>query len=327
MKISVLIPAYNASATIKMTLDSVLSQTLRPEETLVFNDGSTDGTSAILEGYKSQITIFQDSNHGLSYVRNYMGHKARGDVLAFLDADDTWHPDYLKLQADMIEKYPDAVGYFTKRENNEGLGDFKWPKDVNFRRFQPEMIQPVDLLRRSNQTPLNFQMSGCCVPKHIFSKLGPEPFRVNGAEDTYFVALLVLLGPVAFTEARPVAYRIIDGSASVNRLKGSLDVLQVFDLLETIYREKAGPELFREFKVVRAARRRNCGKYLMGVGRIAEARKQFLMAVRESKDPVSALKSVGQYCLSCLPKRLQPRWPAWKRDLHIKSLAGDTQAL
>jgi len=309
MTFSVLIPAYNAASTIKATLESVLSQTVPPEEILIFDDGSKDNTSAILESYKSRIILFRDSNHGCSYARNYMGHHARGDILAFLDSDDLWHPCYLETQKKMIDRYPSAVAYYTEHEDIVGLGEFKWPAVVDFQAITPEVIQPVDLLRRSNQTPLIFPMCGCCVPRHVFSQLGPEPFKVNGAEDTFFHALLALQGPVVHTSAKPVVYRIIDGSSSSNRLKVSLDILEVFKFLEDIYKDKADLELYRMFRYIHAARRRNCAKYLMGSGRILDARAQFRASMKDNSDPLSLLKSLALLFLSFMPKEFQPKWP------------------
>jgi glycosyltransferase involved in cell wall biosynthesis len=275
---------------------------------MVFDDGSKDSTPVILESYKPRITVFRDSNHGLSYVRNYMGHRARCDILAFLDADDTWHPRYLETQKKMIEKHPGAVAWFAEHEDLVGWGEFKWPEAVDFQAVPAEVIQPLDLLIRSNQTPLVFQMSGCCVPKHVFAQLGPEPFKVNGAEDTYFNALLALLGPVAHTTAKPVAYRVIEGSASANRLKGSLDVLAAFEALEGIYKKKANAEMYRKFGDIHAARRRNCGKFLMGSGRVPDARAQFMASLKDNGDRSSLLKSLALLSASFLPKSLQPKW-------------------
>ena len=314
MKFSVLIPAYNSAATIAATVNSVLSQTLTPSEVLIFNDGSTDNTSHILAQYKSRITVFQDSNHGLSYGRNYMGHHAQGDVLAFLDSDDIWHSRYLETQQKLIKKHPDAVAYFTEHEDIVGWGQFEWSVQTDFDTIMPEVIQPLVLLRRSNETPLKFQMSCCCVPKHIFSQLEPEPFRINGAEDTFFNALLALLGPVVHTSAKPVAYRITERSASANRLKGSLDVLDVFEALEPIYKEKADIKLYTEFQMIYAARRRNCAKYLMGSGRVSDARAQFKASLKRNSSPLSILKSMGLFSASFLPVALQPKWPAPLRN-------------
>src|ERR1035438_3408854 len=105
MKISVIIPAYNAAATIKATLEAVLSQTVSPHEVLVFDDGSTDNTADLLESYKPRVTVFRQSNQGAAHARNFLCAQARNDMLAFLDADDIWHPRYLEVQQRLIERH------------------------------------------------------------------------------------------------------------------------------------------------------------------------------------------------------------------------------
>jgi glycosyltransferase involved in cell wall biosynthesis len=314
MTISVLIPAYNAASTIKATLDSVLSQTVPPDEILIFDDGSKDNTSIILESYKSRIILFQDSNHGVAHARNFLCQQARGDILAFLDADDTWHPCYLEAQMKMIENYPDAVAWFTEHEDIVGLGDFKWPKGADSQPINSELIQPVVFITRYNKTPLSFQMSCCCVRKGVVSQLSPEPFRVTVADDTFFHNSLPLLGPVAHTTARLVAYRISESTLSSNRLRMSILVVDVFKILAGIYREKASPDLYRVFRAVHASRRRNCGKYLMAAARTRDARQQFMASLKDNSDPLSLLKSLALLFLSFLPMALQPRWPPPSRQ-------------
>src|SRR6185436_11096286 len=98
VKISVAIPTYNSSAFIKSTLDSVLHQTVPPDEILVLDDGSTDNTVSILNSYKPQVTVFQRQNRGVASARNILCDLTRGELIAFLDHDDIWHPNYLESQ-------------------------------------------------------------------------------------------------------------------------------------------------------------------------------------------------------------------------------------
>ena len=104
MKICVIIPAYNASATIDATIQSVLDQTHLADEILVVDDGSTDDTFARLSAYGSKIKVFRQPNQGVACARNFLCHQATGDLVAFLDADDVWHPDYLKTQFNQFEQ-------------------------------------------------------------------------------------------------------------------------------------------------------------------------------------------------------------------------------
>jgi len=110
--ISVVIPAYNAEGVLERTLDSVRSQTFDGYETIVVDDGSTDGTGAVAEAYFSRnrmrARVVRQSNRGVAAARNAGMRAAAGTHIALLDADDLWYPD--KLSAVMMEfdRHPDA---------------------------------------------------------------------------------------------------------------------------------------------------------------------------------------------------------------------------
>jgi glycosyltransferase involved in cell wall biosynthesis len=95
--ISVLIPFYNTEKYLAEAIQSVTAQTLQPMEILLLDDGSTDGSAKIAESFKPQISLFYQKNAGISAARNKLVKKAKGDFLAFLDADDLWPPDHLKI--------------------------------------------------------------------------------------------------------------------------------------------------------------------------------------------------------------------------------------
>lgn len=108
--ISVIIPVYNAEKTIEKTINSVLSQSFENFEIIVINDGSTDRTLAILDKFSdSRIKVFSYKNSGAQKSRNRGIEKASGEYLAFLDSDDLWTPDKLKLQLSALKKHPEAA--------------------------------------------------------------------------------------------------------------------------------------------------------------------------------------------------------------------------
>lgn len=103
-RISVLIPAYNAAATIGATLDSLRAQTLTNWEAIVIDDGSTDDTAgAIAALHDPRIRVFRYPNAGQAESRNRALQWARGEFIAFLDADDWWTPDKLADQLAALE--------------------------------------------------------------------------------------------------------------------------------------------------------------------------------------------------------------------------------
>lgn len=91
-----MIPAYNAAHSIKKAIDSCMQQTLKPYEIIVVNDASTDNTHDIAMQYNGVLVITLNENSGPSKARNKGWNAAAADIVAFLDADDSWKEDKLK---------------------------------------------------------------------------------------------------------------------------------------------------------------------------------------------------------------------------------------
>jgi GT2 family glycosyltransferase len=100
--ISVVIPAYNAAATIGKTIDSILAQDYPAHEIIVVDDGSADHTDKVIQTYGNRVTYIRQDNAGPSAARNRGVQQASGEWIAFLDADDWYLPDRLLNHAEMI---------------------------------------------------------------------------------------------------------------------------------------------------------------------------------------------------------------------------------
>jgi glycosyltransferase involved in cell wall biosynthesis len=105
--VSVIIPAYNISAYIAETLDSVLRQTFKDLEILIINDGSpdTEEFEKILEPFMDEIIYLKGENKGAGFARNIAIEHARGELVAFLDGDDVWLPEFLESQVNFLRKH------------------------------------------------------------------------------------------------------------------------------------------------------------------------------------------------------------------------------
>jgi cellulose synthase/poly-beta-1,6-N-acetylglucosamine synthase-like glycosyltransferase len=106
--VSVIIPVYNGAAFIGRAIDSALAQSHRPLEIIVVNDGSQDDTLAALAPYGPRIHLISIANGGVSNARNVGMRASTGELIAFLDADDVWHPNKLQMQVASLDAYPRA---------------------------------------------------------------------------------------------------------------------------------------------------------------------------------------------------------------------------
>jgi glycosyltransferase involved in cell wall biosynthesis len=111
-RVSVVIPAYNAAPHIGAAIDSVVGQTYTDLEIIVVDDGSVDNTAAVLQTYNGKIRYVRQENRGVSSARNHGIRVARGELIAFLDADDTWLPDKLELQTRFLSVHEEAALVF-----------------------------------------------------------------------------------------------------------------------------------------------------------------------------------------------------------------------
>ena len=130
--ISVVIPAYNAEQFLDETLESVLSQTYENWECIIVNDGSTDNTESIAKKWcekDARFRYFYKENSGASDTRNFGIKEARGEYIAFLDADDLYMPNFLEVCIEnLVEKDVDLVA----------------PKMLEFWDVQNEVIEDED---------------------------------------------------------------------------------------------------------------------------------------------------------------------------------------
>jgi glycosyltransferase involved in cell wall biosynthesis len=104
---SVIVAAYQVADVIADALDSVRRQTLQPLETIVCDDGSTDGLDAALEPYVDEIIVLRKENGGEASAKNAAAHAARGDFVLILDADDVFQPGRVAALSELAQARPD----------------------------------------------------------------------------------------------------------------------------------------------------------------------------------------------------------------------------
>lgn len=115
--ISCIIPVFNGERYLGATIENILAQTYKPLEVIVADDGSTDGTAAVADGFGAAVRRVAQSNQGHAAARNLGLQYSRGALIAFQDADDLWHPQRLERQMEVLARRPDVAGCVTLVRN------------------------------------------------------------------------------------------------------------------------------------------------------------------------------------------------------------------
>lgn len=139
--VSVIMPAYNARPYIAEAINSVLEQDYPHVELIVIDDGSRDGTAECAESFGERVKVIRQANAGVAAARNKGLAEARGELIAFLDADDVWLPGKLKAQVEYLHAHPETgvvYGVFS-RWHAKPDGSFDPPPS-------PEVSDPQNLL-------------------------------------------------------------------------------------------------------------------------------------------------------------------------------------
>jgi glycosyltransferase involved in cell wall biosynthesis len=176
---SVIIPLYNKEKYIKKTIESILNQDFQDFEIIIINDGSTDASEEIVKNINDpRIKLYSQPNKGVSTARNKGIEIAKGQIIAFLDADDYWFPNHLQEIHNLSLRFPDTNLFATGYENLFTSGLIK--KRVLNKNKQYLLLKPF--YKYAQRWPL-FYTSNFAVKKKLFEK--EEAFKKHiHAEDT-----------------------------------------------------------------------------------------------------------------------------------------------
>ncbi len=144
--VSCIVPVFNGERYLAEALDSILAQTWRPLEVIVVDDGSTDGTAHIAAGYGAEVSYIHQANAGPAAARNRGLDAARGEFIAFLDADDLWHKEKLARQMARFEARPELDLCSAHMENfwsPEVKREEDRPSDGGLAKTQPGVTQAI----------------------------------------------------------------------------------------------------------------------------------------------------------------------------------------
>lgn len=166
--VSIIIPVYNGEAFLAKTLQSVFAQDYRPIEVIVVDDGSTDRTAEIAQSFSNVRYIYQP-NQGPAYARNQGIAAAQGDLLAFLDADDTWLVEKISAQVNYLEEHP-HIGFVVTHMHVELEPGAEWPPNFNRQHYEKD--------------PPCMLPSALVVRKEVMQQIGVFDVRYRHANDS-----------------------------------------------------------------------------------------------------------------------------------------------
>ncbi|AXG72331.1 UDP-Glc:alpha-D-GlcNAc-diphosphoundecaprenol beta-1,3-glucosyltransferase WfgD [Kordia sp. SMS9] len=184
---SVIIPLYNKQAYIQQTVESVLQQTCTDFELLIVNDASTDeSVSVVSQISDSRIQLIENSeNVGLSATRNHGISKANGEIIALLDADDVWRPNFLKTIEKLYITFPEASLYGTDYVETYTSHEDLIPRKNIDRSLQGTSFLISDFFKASMFQPI-FCQSSLAFKKEICTEYEVFDSNITFAEDIDF---------------------------------------------------------------------------------------------------------------------------------------------
>lgn len=209
---SVIIPNFNQKEYVRYAIRSVLSQSHQDYEIIVVDDGSTDGSKAVIDEFGSCVKYIWQENQGLAGARNTGIRAAQGDFIALLDADDLWLPDYLESMDLLIKQYPGAAVYYCRAQCIDAAGDLL-PQRVGV---------PTILLDTKEKTYKNFVWSNYLIPstvtlrRSLVEKAGYFDQSLRSCEDWDLWLRILPESDFVWADKVLVQYRIHEYSLSAD---------------------------------------------------------------------------------------------------------------
>lgn len=205
MEISVVIPLYNKKPYIRRAIESILGQGIVPAEIIVVDDGSTDDGALVVKSITDpRLRLVQQSNKGECAARNRGVAEASYSIIAFLDADDEWKPDFLTRIQVLMDRFPGCGAYATSAQIIKPDQSIVYPRLVNIPAEPWAGLIPnfFELF----QAGYAFNASSIVIPKSILEEVGGFPVGATISGDVACWVNIALRYPIVFDPARAVVY-------------------------------------------------------------------------------------------------------------------------
>lgn len=225
-RFSVVIPAFNAAATLARAIESVRAQSWAAHEILVVNDGSTDGTADVARQFGETVRLIRQKNSGVSVARNAGAAMATGDWLAFLDADDWYAPDRIRLHAEWIAEGASLDCLTGDYEYRDDAGKLLGTSMAQHESGRMMLQKAAGATREVIETPAEIaafvadhfgDTHTLSVPRARFLELGGYPTGFKVCEDVHFLARLMARSHRVGVICQSLGVYVIHGGSATRR--------------------------------------------------------------------------------------------------------------
>ncbi len=256
--ISIIIPLYNKERFIKDTLNSVLTQTFKDYEIIIIDDGSNDNSKSIISQFgDKRLTVYYNSNNGVSHARNFGISKSNSDLIALLDGDDIWESNHLENLYSLYKNFPHcglyAAAYNKRYFNGRNIKcDFNKVPSNHFGIIN-------DYFLASIKDGLAWT-SAVLIPKITFNKIGMFDEEMRSGQDTDLWIRIALKEPIAFSAKISSNKIILAPEYHLSYSKSRIDRLKLFKKYKAVNKSSPSFKKYMDLNRFSVAIERNTAK-------------------------------------------------------------------
>lgn len=308
---TVVIPLFNKASEISRAIRSVLDQTVQAFETIVVDDGSSDGGSEIAQGFGDpRIRIVRQDNAGVSAARNRGIQLARQELIAFLDADDEWAPTFLETVLRLHNSFPQGGAFGTAYDLYFPDGHLERPKYRGLPAAPWEGVISNYFRASSGDSPIS--SSSVMVKKKVLNDVGCFPVGHKITEDLDTWMRIAFKYPIVWSSRSEAIYHV-DGPSSARRtVRLDQDFVVIRTLMESMNQRK---DLRRDIGNLISKNYLNCARYYLRAHDMKNG-KRCLRKAAEFSTGTRFIRVLGRRILYSFPDQLQDVLIRWKAGLN-----------
>lgn len=293
--VSIIIPTYNRRDIVVTAIKSALNQSYRHTEIIVVDDGSTDNTGITIDSLNAGIKFIYQDNKGASAARNLGIKSSAGEYIAFLDSDDVWAVDKLKMQIECFTNHPDIGLVDTNVQFEDSHGNTV-PSSKNF-----NLMKPHENCMRDLPNVFKFPYLGTStvmIKKSVLDDVGGFDVNLKTAEDLDLWLRIARKYKIYYLANKLVTVRHVDSGLSTDpcSYEDNLTVIRNFLRSDVNFR-KTQKKLIRE---VYSLVHMRYGRALLAINNVGKARSNLFKSLLYKP----CIFSARLFLMTCFPKSL-----------------------